>query len=431
MTKICAAYIDPQATTVLIILLVLSLVFSFAVSGAEVAFFSLTFKDVNLLKTKQQLAYKRIVNLLETPKILYGALYIANTFASIAVIIIASLLIDDLLQLKEMTWGWFAAFFAKAIIISSLLILFAQVLPKMYARQNNLRFAKDFGSITEGVFYIFGRMGNWLMTYSDLLETKLGKKNIETLTEEELQNTSSEERNILKGVEKFGDITVKQIMRTRLDVSAISEKVNFEELLKCIQALHYSRIPVYKESLDEISGMIHTKDVLPYIDEKENYDWHTLMRPVYFVHENKLIEDLLREFQSKRMHFAVVVDEFGGTSGIVTMEDIMEEIIGDIKDEFDEDDGYYKKLDEYNYIFEGKTMIYDVCKALKIPLSTFDKVKGESDSLAGLMLEIAGEIPKLNQAATSGDFKFTALEVEKNRLLKIKVSIKHEENKVS
>jgi putative hemolysin len=419
-----AAHIDSQSTTVLIILLAVLLIFSFAVSGAQVAFFSLTNKDINILKTKSQPVYQRIINLLENPKALLASLWIANTFAAIAIIVITNLIIDDVLNLKEMSWGWIAAFFVKVLVVTSLLFLFAEILPKMYAKHNNIRFAKDFGVITEGVFYLFNRMGNWFVKYSDLVERRINKNKTDELSDEELENTGSEEeRKILKGIEKFGNITVKQIMRTRLDVSGVDYNISFAELLKSAEELQYSRIPVYKENLDDIEGMIHTKDILPYIDKPADYDWHSLMRVPYFVHEHKMIEDLLREFQNKRIHFAVVVDEFGGTSGIVTLEDIMEEIIGDIKDEFDDDDSNYKKLDDNNYIFEGKTMVHEVCKAIQIPANTFDKIKGESDSLAGLVLEVAGEIPKLNQVLIAGDFQFTVLEIEKNRLQKIKLTV--------
>ena len=183
-------------------------------------------------------------------------------------------------------------------------------------------------------------------------------------------------------------------MKTRLDVSGIEDSVSFGELKKKVVELHYSRLPVYKNSLDEISGMIHTKDIIPFLNEPDNFDWHSLLRTPYFVHEHKMIEDLLQDFQSNRIHFAVVVDEFGGTSGIVTLEDILEEVIGDIKDEFDEDETTSNKLDDGTYIFEGRTMINDVCKAMNLPVDTFDQVKGDSDSLAGLILELAGEIPK-------------------------------------
>lgn len=213
-------------------------------------------------------------------------------------------------------------------------------------------------------------------------------------------------------------------MRTRLDVSGIEFNTSFSDLLKHIEELHYSRLPVYNSNLDDIAGVLNTKDLLPFISTIENFDWHSLLRPTTFVHEHKLIDDLLHEFQTKHIHFAVVVDEFGGTSGIVTLEDILEEITGDIKDEFDEEDMDHKKIDDYNFIFEGSTMINDVCRIMQLPSDTFDPVKGESDSLAGLVLEIAGEIPQQNQVISSGDFEFVVLEMFKNRLQKIKITIK-------
>jgi CBS domain containing-hemolysin-like protein len=232
-----------------------------------------------------------------------------------------------------------------------------------------------------------------------------------------------EEKQILKGIRKFGDTTVKQIMRTRLDVSGLSYNLPFTEVRKQVEELHYSRLPVYKNNLDEIEGMLHTKDLLSHLDEPDDFKWHSLMRAPYFVHEQKLIEDLLQEFRTKRIHFAIVVDEFGGTSGIVTLEDIMEEIIGDIKDEFDDEESSNRKVDDYTYIFEGKTMINDVCKAMNLPLDTFDAIRGESDSLAGLVLEIAGEFPQIDERLESGDFTFVPLEINKNRIDKVKVMI--------
>lgn len=213
-------------------------------------------------------------------------------------------------------------------------------------------------------------------------------------------------------------------MKTRMDVHGVDHSASFGELIVTVRDLHYSRLPVYKEDLDNMVGMIHTKDLIAHLHESDQFNWHGLIRQPYFVHEQKLIEDLLKEFQSKRIHFAIVVDEFGGTSGIVTLEDILEEIIGEIKDEFDEEDSGYKKLDDNNYIFEGRTMINDVCKIMELQADTFDRIKGESDSLAGLVLELAGDIPQPLQVISSGDFEFTVLEVEKNRLQKIKVSIK-------
>ena len=228
----------------------------------------------------------------------------------------------------------------------------------------------------------------------------------------------------MKGIVKFGNISVKQIMRSRLDVSGIEYKSSFGDVVKRVEELHYSRLPVYKESLDEVAGIINTKDLIPFLNEAENYDWHPLMRQPYFVPELKLIEDLLKDFQQKHIHFAVVVDEFGGTSGIVTMEDILEEVIGDIRDEFDEEESNNYKVDESNYIFEGKIMIHDMCRIMKLPMNTFDEVRGESESLAGLILEVAGELPTVDWVIPCGDFEFGIMQADNNRIQLVKVTIK-------
>jgi gliding motility-associated protein GldE len=424
--------IDPQATTVLVFLLIAFIMLSFVVSGAEVAFFSLTYKDINLLKTKEQSYYKRIVDLLEDPKGLLASLLIANTFTNISIIIIFNVLLDSWLQFPKPPSVWLE-FLIKVIAVTSLLVLFCEVIPKIYANHNNIRFLKSFGIITEGTYYLFHGMGNWLVKYSDIIERRLSKKSKNPYSLEELDHAidlttnspaSEKEKNILKGIVKFSNITVKQVMRTRLDVSGIAYDTSFQDLLKKAEELHYSRLPVYKEDLDEVVGVLNTKDLLPFINTQQDFDWHSLLRQPNFVHEQKLIEDLLKEFQLKHTHFAIVVDEFGGTSGIVTLEDILEEIIGDIKDEFDEEETDFRKIDENNYVFDGHIMINDVTRLMKLPADTFDNMKGESDSLAGLVLEIAGEIPQLNQVISSGNFEFIVLEIQKNRLQKIKITIK-------
>ncbi len=425
------AAINLQATTILIFLLVILIVLSFFVSGAEVAFFSLSYKDVNMLKTKQQPGYKRIVDLLEEPKILLASLLIANSFVNIAIIIVSNFVIDAFMPLNSQLF-W-VEFLIKVLTVTFVLVMFCEVMPKVMATQNNIRFAKDAGPLVEGISYLFKSLSVRLVKTSDFIERKLANKTGMSYSLEELdhaidittQNSSTEkEKNILKGIVKFGNISVKQIIKTRLDVSGIDYETTFGELVKRVEELHYSRLPVYKEDLDEIVGMLHTKDLLPYLDNETNFDWHIVMRTPSFVHEQKMIQDLLKEFQVKRIHFALVVDEFGGTSGIVTLEDILEEIIGDIKDEFDEEDVEYKKLDDMTFVFEGKTMINDVSKIMNLPMETFDKIKGDSDSLAGLVLEMAGEIPHINQVIVSGDFEFTVLDIVKNRLQKIQVAIK-------
>lgn len=423
--------INAQATTVLVVLILFFLVLSFIVSGSKIAFFSLTDKDINILKTKQDASWKRIVNLMEEPKTLLASLMIANILVNIGVIILSNFLIDQIIPLKQNFW--FFEFLIKIIIVSFVLILFGEVMPKIWASQNNLQFAFYTSGVAEIIHLLFKRVGGWFVHQSEILEELFGSKKSAANSLEELDHAidlqtnndaSEEEKNILKGIIKFGNITVKQIMKTRLDVSGVEDSISFAELKQKIEELHYSRLPVYKKSLDEITGLIHTKDLISYLNEPDHFDWHTLLRPPYFVHEHKMIKDLLQDFQTNRIHFAVVVDEFGGTSGIVTLEDILEEVIGDIKDEFDEDEVSSNRLEDGAYIFEGRTMINDVCKAMNLPVNTFDQVKGDSDSLAGLILELAGEIPKLNDIITSGDFEFTVLDADSSRVKKVKVLIK-------
>lgn len=426
------AAITPQATTVLIFLLIILIVISFFISGAEVAYFSLSYKDINMLKTKQQPSYKRIVDLLEEPKTLQASLMIANTLVSIFIIIISNYIINEMLPLiSQLEW---VKILIKVLSITFILVMFGEVMPKVMATQNNVRFANDSGALVAGISYLFKGLGfsERYVAATEYIERKLSNKTNKSASLDELDNAIDsradntalqKEKNILKGIVKFGNITVKQIMKARLDVSGIEHEISFPNLIKKVEEQHYSRFPVYKDDLDEVVGMLHTKDLLPHLDQAD-FNWHQLMRSPYFIHEQKRIEDLLQEFQTRRIHFAIVVDEFGGTSGIVTLEDILEEIIGDIKDEFDEEDLGYKKLDDFNYLFEGKTMINDVCKIMELNPDTFDTIRGNSDSLAGLVLEIAGEIPQANQVVPSGDFEFTVVEVVKNRLQRIKVTIK-------
>jgi len=418
--------INPQATTVLAIVILFLLILSFVVSGSEVAFFSLTYKDINILKTKQDASWKRIVSLLEDPKELLASMLIANSIINIAIIILANFLIDEMVLLKQNFWLF--EFIIKVILVGFVMILFGQVMPKIWATQNNLQFAYYTSGIIELVHLLFRRISSWVVGWSDGLEKFFGRKQkgeqLRYQIDQSVKNESSEEeKNILNGIAKFGSITVRQVMRARPDVSGIPYDMSFLQLKQKVEELHYSRLPVYKSSLDELAGLINTKDLIPWLNEPDNFDWHTLLRAPYFVHEHKLIEDLLQEFQQKRVHFAVVVDEFGGTSGIVTLEDIMEEVIGDIRDEFDDEESANRQLEDGSFIFEGRTMLHDVCKAMNLEVDTFDKVKGDSDSLAGLILEISGDIPKINDVIPCGDFQFTVLDADSSRIKKVKVTI--------
>lgn len=431
--------INPAATSVLIFLVFVLFMLSFLLAGSEIAFFSLTFKDLNMLRTKKQPAYRRIVSLLDQPKTLLASMLISNSFVNIGIILISNILIDEWLPTDPkgvFLWPIWAIFLIKVVSVTFLLLLFGEVLPKVWATHHKIWFAATASLIVEIFSSLFYRFSKRMVRYSDKIEKKFSSENSSTMDRSHLDyaidllpehEASTEEKSILKGIRKFGDTTVKQVMRSRLDVSGIDINFNFADTVKKVEELHYSRLPVYKNNLDEVVGMLHTKDILPHLNEPDDFDWHKLLRQPFFVHEKKLIEDLLQEFRSKRMHFAVVVDEFGGTSGIVTLEDVMEEIIGEIKDEFDDEESNNKKIDDHNYIFEGKTMINDVCKAMALAPDTFDTVRGESDSLAGLVLEIAGEFPQVNEEVVNGNFTFIPLEINKNRLDKIKVIIKPQE----
>ncbi len=423
--------VNPQGTTFLGITLLVLLLLTFTISGAEVALFSLNKKDVNMLKTKQHASAKRIVTLLEEPKEVYASLLIAGTLINICIIVLSNFLISQFISFDKV--GRLTEVLAKVIVIAFVLVFIGKIFPKVWATQNNLRFAYGSSIVVEALHLLLRRISKWIVKLADRIGKRAGADKTETMSMQELDEAidiktdaeaSQEEKNIMKGIVKFGNISVKQIMRSRLDVSGIDYNASFGDVIKKVEELHYSRLPVYKESLDEVAGIINTKDLIPYLNEADNYDWHRLMRQPYFVPEPKLIEDLLKDFQQKRIHFAVVVDEFGGTSGIVTMEDVLEEVIGEIKDEFDDEESNNYKVDDSNYIFEGKIMIHDMCRIMKLPMDTFDAIRGESESLAGLILEVAGEFPTVDWVIPCGDFEFGIMQVENNRIQLVKVTIK-------
>lgn len=421
--------VDLSGTTVLVIVLVALVLLAFTISGAEVALFSMTNKDINMLKTKQHPSAKRIINLLDEPKEVYTSLLIAGTFINICIIVLSNFLITEFVP---MNLPWWVQLVIKALAIAFILAFIGEILPKVWATQNNLRFAYGSAFIVEVVHLLMRRISRWLVSLADGMGKRLGANRSEAVSIQELdeaidiktdEEASQEEKNIMKGIVKFGNISVRQIMTSRLDVNGIDYSMPLHDLIKKIDELHYSRLPVYKGSLDDIAGVINTKDLIPFLNETNDFDWRIVIRQPYFVPESRLIEDLLIDLQSRHLHFAIVVDEFGGTSGIVTMEDIMEEVIGEIRDEFDDEETGNSKIDDNTYIFEGRTMIHDMCKLMHIPMDTFDKVRGESESVGGLVLEIAGEFPQVNTILPVHDFEFTVLETDKNRVKLVKVAI--------
>lgn len=417
--------------------LLLLLLLSFIASGAEVALFSLQPKDINVLRTKQHPAAKRIITLLDERKAVYTSLLIGNGVFSICIIILFNYLLTPILNLGtlHMVIDWNMNMVVKIIIISFVLVFFARILPKYLASQNTLRFAYTSSSTVEALHLLLRQLSLRMVSIADSINKSSGASESEATSMRELDDaidinnveTSVEEKNILKGIVKFSNISVKQIMRFRLDVNGIDFSTPFADVIKKVEDLHYSRLPVFKNNLDEIVGVLNTKDLLPYVHHAD-YDWHPLIRTALFVPETKLIKDLLKVFQTRRIHFAVVVDEFGGTSGIVTMEDILEEIIGDIRDEFDEEENAVRQIDDRTYQADAKIMLYDLCRAMRLSIDTFDEVKGESDSLGGLVLELHGKFPAVNEKIVSGDFEFTVLEIEKNRIKSIKIIIKQKQD---
>jgi len=397
-------------------------------AGAETAFFSLSAKDINYLKSNERPAARQVVQLLDQPKALLATILVANNFINIAIVISTNVLVE---QFINPSVSPLLSFLVQVIVVTFLLVLFGEVLPKVYATQNNMRMALFSAPSLKVLLNIFRPVSNMLVSSTNFIEGRLGSKQANNISSEDFEHAieltvghtaTKEEVNIFKGILKFGNITVRQVMHTRMDVSALDYEMTFPEVQQFCIEMGYSRLPVYKDSLDKVTGMIHTKDFLPY-SEQDDFDWHKLIRPAFFIHEGKLIEDLLKEFQLKHIHFAIVVDEFGGTSGIITLEDIMEEVIGDIKDEFDEEDLNYKKIDDQNYIFEGKMLINDVCKILGEPTDIFDAVRGESDSLAGLILEISGKFPLVNDVIHFSNFDFTVLAIDKMRIQRVKLTM--------
>ena len=428
---------NPQSTVFLVAFLFVLLLLSFVSSGAEVALFSLQNKDLNMLKTKQHAAARRITSLLDERKAVYTSLLIASGVFNISIIILTNFLLTPVLKL-----GIVNIFIpidldmlVKILIIAFVIVFFGKMLPKVWATQNTMRFAYNVSAVVEALHLLLRKISLRMVAIADQISETSGANESEATSMKELDDaievdnvqTSIEQKNILKGIVKFRNITVKQIMRFRLDVSGLDHRTPMAELIRKVEDLHYSRLPVYKGNMDTIVGVLNTKDLLPYLSDRD-FDWHVLIRPTVYVPESKLIEHLLYEFQSKRIHFAIVVDEFGGTSGIVTLEDILEEIVGDIRDEFDEEENTIRKIDNNTWMADAKIMLYDLCRAMRLPIDTFDAVKGESDSLAGLVLELAGAFPNINDTVTSGDFDFTVLETERNRIKTVRININFNRN---
>ena len=416
-----------------VIAIIILLLISAFISSSEIAFFSLTPTDINELNSGNNLKYKDVIQLLERPKQLLATLLITLNFINVGIVIISTFIVNNLLDVELHP---LMVFIVQAIVITSLILFFGEILPKVYATQNSLKLAVAFAKPVQICIRIFYPLSTLLVKSSSLIDKRIKSKkhnisiselsNVIDITSDE--NTPIQETNILKGIVKFGDIDVKEIMKSRVDVVAVENTITFKELMTIVLDAGYSRIPVYNESFDSVTGVLYIKDLLPHMDKTEAYDWNTLLRPAYFVPENKKINDLLREFQELKIHLAVVVDEYGGTSGIITLEDIIEEIVGEIDDEFDVDSEKlnFTKIDDNNYMFDGKTSIQDFYKILNIEENIFDEIKGESESLAGLILEVEGKIPEKNAIIRVLNYTFKIEMVDNRRIKRIKTTIENQ-----
>lgn len=408
--------------------ILLLLVLSALVSGSEVAFFSLTKSDIEKLSDSR--AGSMVGELLKRPKRLLATILITNNFVNVAIVILSSFVLLKVFPVEviESPVGWFF----QVVVITFFLLLFGEIVPKIYANEEASKFSQLMAYPIYYLKLVFYPLSELLVSATSFIDRRITKMAYQLSVDElshalditaDKEMMENEERRILEGIVSFGNTEVKQIMKPRMDVVAIDKECNFKEMMDEILDAGYSRIPVYEENLDSVIGMIYVKDLLKCLDEKEDYNWHILLRTPFFVPENKKIDDLLAEFQQKKIHAAIVVDEYGGTSGLVTLEDVMEEIVGDITDEFDDNEIVYSKLDDDNYVFEGKTSLNNFYKILDIDGDEFEDNKGESDSLAGFVLEIEGNIPKKNDKINFRNYVFTIESVDNKRIKRLKVTI--------
>jgi len=399
------------------------------ISGAEVALFSLSQTDINEAEESKAASLRLAAKLLRKPRRLLGTILVANNFINIATVLLFASFSDTFFDGITTTW---LRLMIEIGVVTFLILLFGEILPKVYASRNKHKFSAMMAFPLNVLDKLFAPISMPMSFVSGLIQNKLGKKRsnlsvdqlsqaLELTSEDE---TTKEEQKILQGIVSFGNTDTKQVMQPRMDVFALKEGMPFEAVLSEITKNGYSRIPVYKDSLDEISGILYVKDLIPYIDTKD-FEWEKILRAAYFVPENKKLDDLLREFQEKKIHLAIVVDEYGGTSGLVSLEDVIEEIVGDISDEFDDEDVHYSKIDDKNYVFEGKTNLKDFYKIIGLQdNSEFESHKGESETIAGFVLEIFRGFPKVKDKINFGSYTFTVEVIDSKRLKQVKVTLK-------
>jgi gliding motility-associated protein GldE len=423
---------DLVSVIISFMLIALLLLCSALMSGSENAFFSLSPQTLDELRESDTGYAKATVYLLNHPKKLLATILIANNFVNVAVVMLSSFIVSILFNFELYP---LLGFVLQVVVITFLIVMIGEVLPKIYAVQNSMKLVRLMGVpmlTLSKVLYPFVYV---LERSTSIIDKRITKKghmlSIDELTHAiditSEKDAPEDEKEILKSIVNFGNISVKEIMKPRMDVVAYDKHIPLSELVKEINEWGYSRIPVYEGNFDHVVGVLYIKDLLPHLNKDDAFEWQKLIKAPYFVPESKKIDDLLKEFQNKRVHLAVVVDEFGGTSGIVTMEDILEEIFGEIKDEFDEDDLFYSRLDDDNFVFEAKIPLNDMCKLMELDDEVFDDIRGESDTLGGMILEVTRKIPNLKQKIEHKQFLFTIESVDKRKIKRVKVTVKRTE----
>ncbi|MBZ0247046.1 MAG: gliding motility-associated protein GldE [Cyclobacteriaceae bacterium] len=428
LTDILSVTPDPFLLSGFIAIVIL-LFISAMVSASEVAFFSLKADDLDRCRESEDERDKSIIYLLNNPRLLLATILIMNNFVNVALVTLSTFIMWELAATRNPTEIIVGVV---TFSVTFAITFFGEIIPKVYAAQRNLSYSRLMSPAWRVLERIFIPLSWLLLKMGNVVERRFKKKGYSTTVEElnqaleittENNETTAEEKDILKGIVNFGTLTVKQVMQSRVDVSAVEYDLNFTELMELINSSGFSRVPVYKETIDKIEGVLYIKDLLPFLDEDETFKWQKLIRPGLFVPETKKLDSLLKDFQNKRVHMAVVVDEYGGTSGVITLEDLIEEIIGDINDEFDEEDASFVKIDENTFVFEGKTSLHDFCKTIEVESNIFDPVRGESESLGGLILEINSAMPKVADQITFDRFVFTIVSVDKRRIKRVRVLI--------
>ena len=403
-------------------------------SGSEIAFFSLSPADIAEVEAGKTSSDRSIQKLREDSERTLATILITNNFVNVTIIMLCNSIFGHLVEFGEKA-QWLQ-FLSLTVFLTFLLLLFGEIMPKVYSRQDPLGFCRR---CVSGICFcrkLFWPIENVLLK-SGVLAEKVVQKENHVLSVDDLEQALKltdkddikDEQSMLKGIIRFGDETAKEVMTSRQDIVGLDIKSNYTDVLNCVVENNYSRIPVYQENGDNIRGILYIKDLLPHLSKPATFRWQSLMRPPYFVPETKKIDDLMREFQENKIHIAIVVDEFGGTSGLVTLEDILEEIVGEINDEYDEEDKSYTKLNYNTYVFEGKTLLCDFCKILNIDDAEFADVEGDADSLAGLLLEIKGDFPSIHEKIDYKNYTFEVVEIKERRISRIKVIVHEKEEK--